>query len=167
MQTSSENEENRLDERIMNIVSLIADQVQTRKELFRDEGRIMDTLMSSGYHLHEADATLTLMQSLAGTGGDAGEDARPAEPAGMRAMSTQERARFSIEAFGFISKLATLGVITEDEREAIIEKSLALHRGRVLLDEVKSLLALSLFTDGREPEDPPVFAADSRGALWN
>jgi uncharacterized protein Smg (DUF494 family) len=151
----------------MNIVSLIAGQVQTRKDLFRDEGRIMDSLMSSGYRLHEVDAALSLMQSLARTGGGADDDARPAAPAGMRAMSTQERSRFTIDAFSFITKLATLGVITEDEREDIIERSLSLRIGRIELGEVKHLLALDLFADAREDDDLPSSAPDSMRTSWN
>jgi hypothetical protein len=45
-----------LDERMMTMVSLIANQVQNKQELFDDEGKIMQALLNNGYRLHEADA---------------------------------------------------------------------------------------------------------------
>jgi Smg protein len=156
-----------VDERIMNIVSLIADQVQTRKDLFSKEGPIMDALINSGYRLQEVDATLTLLQSLARPDDDADGDVLPQDGAAMRAMSTQERARFTIEAFGFLTKLGTLGIISADLREELIEKALALHSGRIELVEVKTLLALELFSDAQEYEDLFTSARESTGTSWN
>ena len=151
----------------MNIVSLIADQVQTRKDLFRNEGRIMDTLMNSGFRLHEADAALTFMQSLVRTDDDGEQDPLLPDHAGMRAMSTEERARFTIEAFAFVSKLAILGVITEEQRETLLERAMTLHRGRIGLEEVKSLTAYDLFADSQEHEDQLASALERKGSSWN
>lgn len=155
-----------VDDRIITLVSLIADQVQTKQDLFSNEGKIVEQLVSSGYRLHEADAVLTLMQSLARPDDD-GETTRPAEQAGMRAMSAEERSRFTIDAFGFITKLAALGVITEDQREDIIDRALSLRSGRIALSEVKSLLAMDLFAGDQEQEEllgPP---SDREGTAWN
>ncbi len=157
-----------LDERIINLVSLIADQVQTKQELFSNEGKIMDSLMNSGYRLHEADAALTLMQTLAQNE----EDAFSAEgnallPAGMRAMNTEERSRFAMEAFSFITKLAHLGIITGDLREDLLEKALNLHARRIELSHVKTLIALNLFTDFQEDEDLLLSSLSVKGTAWN
>jgi len=150
---------------MMNLVSLIAGQVQTKQELFSNEGRIMDMLMSSGYRLQEADAAITLMQSLAQ------DDSRTADRsrsiAGMRAMSTEERNRFTIDAFGLVIKLTVLGVIDEDQREDVLEKALSLHRGRIDLDAVKALLALNLFGDPAEYDELASARTDLRGSTWN
>lgn len=151
----------------MNIVSLITDQVQTRNDLFSKEDRIMDALISSGYRLHEVDATLTLLQSLAHPDDDSADDAPSMDPAGMRAMSTQERARFSIEAFSFLTKLGTLGIISEEQREDLIEKALTLPSKRISLVEVKTLLALDLFADAQEYEELLTSARESKGTSWN
>src|SRR5512135_2667918 len=117
---------------MMNLVSLIAGQVQTKQELFSNEGKIMDALMSSGYRLQEVDTAITLMQSLAQDASGAGE--RPRAVTGMRAMSTEERARFALDAFALVTKLTVLGIITDEQREDIIEKAQSLHRGRIRLD---------------------------------
>src|SRR5512141_2060157 len=138
----------------MNIVSLITDQVQTKQDLFRNEGKIMDSLMSSGYRLHEADAALTLMQTLSQSSDDDsiyGESI--ALPAGMRTMNAEERSRFTMDAFSFVTKLAHIGIIADEQREELLEKALSLHSGRIELAQMKTLLALDLFADEQEYEE--------------
>jgi len=157
-----------LDERIMNLVSLITDQVQTKQDLFSNEGKIMDSLMSSGYRLHEADAALTLMQALSQNE----EDGLPGEERvvlsdGMRSMNTEERSRFTIEAFGFITKLSYLNIISGEQREEILGKALSLHSGRIELSHMKSLLAHDLFADEQEYEDILASALNHKGTVWN
>jgi uncharacterized protein Smg (DUF494 family) len=157
-----------LDERIINLVSLIADQVQTKQELFSNEGKIMDTLMNSGYRLHEADAALTLMQTLAQNEEPAFSAGGAAPiPAGMRTMNTEERARFDMEAFSFISKLAQLGIISGDLREDLLEKALTLHSRKIELSHVKSLIALNLFAEAQEDEDLLPSSLSIKGTVWN
>jgi uncharacterized protein Smg (DUF494 family) len=157
-----------LDERIINLVSLIAEQVQTKQELFSNEGKIMDSLMNSGYRLHEADAALTLMQNLVlnDDGEFTAEGADPI-PAGMRTMNTEERNRFSMDAFSFITKLANLGIITADLRDDILEKALTLHSRKIELSHVKTLIALNLFADAQEDEDLLVSSLSIKGTAWN
>jgi len=157
-----------LDERIMHLVSLITDQVQTRQDLFSNEGKIMDSLMSSGYRLHEADAALTLLQALSQNDDDrlAGEE-RVVLKDGMRSMNTEERSRFTIEAFGFITKLSHLNIISEEQREEILDKALSIHSGRIGLSQMKSLLALDLFSHGLEHDGMLDPGPDHKGTIWN
>ena len=157
-----------MDERIINLVSLIADQVQTKQELFSQEGKIMDSLMNSGYRLHEADAALTLMQTLAqNEDGAVSAEGESLVPAGMRAMNTEERARFAMDAFSFVTKLAHLGIITADQREDILEKALTLHSRKIELSHVKTLITLNLFTDSQEDEDLLLSSLSIKGTTWN
>lgn len=157
-----------LDERIMNLVSLITDQVQTKQDLFSNEGKIMDSLMSSGYRLHEADAALTLLQALSQNDDDrlAGEECAVPKD-GMRSMNTEERSRFTIEAFGFITKLSHLNIISGEQRDEILDKALSLHAGRIGLTQMKSLLALDLFADERGHESILDSALNHNGTVWN
>src|SRR5512137_1626723 len=86
-----------VDERIIHLVSLITNQVQSKQDLFSNEGKIMDSLMSSGYRLQEADTALALMQSLSqGQDENIDNDERAKPVSAMRAMSTQERQRFTV-----------------------------------------------------------------------
>ena len=152
----------------MNLVSLITGQVQTKQELFSNEGKIMDSLMSSGYRLQEADAALTLMQALSQNEDDGlpGEE-RVVLKDGMRSMNTEERSRFTIEAFAFITKLSFLNIISEEQREEVLDKALSLHTGRIELSHMKSLLALDLFADEQEYENMLDSALNHKGTVWN
>jgi uncharacterized protein Smg (DUF494 family) len=157
-----------LDERIMNLVSLITDQVQTKQDLFSKEGKIMASLMSSGYRLQEADAALTLMQALSQNE----EDGLPGEERvvlsdGMRSMNTEERSRFTIEAFAFITKLSHLNIISLEQREELLDKALSFRAGRIELSHMKSLLALDLFADEQEYESILDSALDHKGTVWS
>ncbi len=153
-----------MDERIINMVSLIAGQVQTKQDLFRKEETIITSLLRSGYRLHEADAALTLMQSLVPTE----DDGLPGETAaGMRAMNAEERARFSIDAFSFVTKLARLGIITDDQQEDILERAMILQRRRVGLAQMKDIVALHLFADERSYEEILAFSREQKGTTWN
>jgi Smg protein len=157
-----------VDERIIHLVSLITDQVQTKQDLFSNEGKIMDSLMSSGYRLHEADAALTLMQAMSRSeDDDHSGDERVVLKDGMRSMNTEERSRFTIEAFGFITKLSSLGIISGEQRDEILDRALSLHSGRIELSHMKSLLVLDLFAHDLDHEGLLDPGPDHKGTVWN
>jgi uncharacterized protein Smg (DUF494 family) len=148
---SSDQWEDGVDERMINLVSIIADQVRDRQELFENEGKIMQALLNSGCHLQEADAAITLMQTLVQKESESFfTPAYPMSPIQMRAMNREERARFTVEAFSFVSKLAHLGIISDDQREELLEKALLCYTERIELDNIKNLVAFLLFVS---PED--------------
>lgn len=142
-----------MDELMMNLFSLIADQVQNKQDLFDKEGKIMQVLLNSGCRLQEADAALTLMQTLVQkqsegffTPGQTESSIR------MRAMNREERDRFTIDAFGFVSKLTHLGIISGDQREDILEKAMTVYTERIELDHIKNLIAFILFANSQEKD---------------
>jgi len=136
-----------MDEQIMHLVSLIAGQVCSRGDLFRNEGRIVQALINEGCLPHDADAALTMMQQLARRSDDRGTgDAAAA----LRVMSPAERGRFSVEAFGLVVKLSHLGVLDMEQREDLIERALVLHEGRIGTADIRSLLAEDLLAGTQE-----------------
>ncbi len=144
-----------LDQLMMNMFSLIADQVCHRQELFDKEASIMQTLLNDGYHIQEADAALTLIQTIVRKQTETYfAEGEPPQRC-VRNMSSEERRRFTTEAFAFALKLAHLGVLNEDEREELLEQAMNQHRERIELDHVKTLVALMLFTNPREREEAP------------
>jgi uncharacterized protein Smg (DUF494 family) len=158
-----------LEELMMNMLSLIADQVRTRQELFDQEGRIMQVLLNQGYHLQEADAALTLMQQLVTKEAASffGPE-RTVQALRIRTMTREERGRFTADAFGFAVKLALLGIISEDQREDLIEKAMAAYSGRIDLDCIKSLVAFILFLGPREFDHSPLFdLRQIKNTAWN
>src|SRR5450759_1976686 len=103
---------------MMDLFSLIADQVRNKQELFDNEGKIMQALLNSGFRIQEADAALTLMQVLVKKQSESFFTTEPkASSIRMRAMNREERERCTVDAVGFGTKLAHLGIISEDQRE--------------------------------------------------
>ncbi len=152
---------------MMNLLSLIADQVQKKQELFDEEGEIMQTLLNSGYRLQEADAALTLMQTLVQKQSEE-LFATMRSPISMRAMNFEERSRFTVDAFGFVSKLTNLGIITEDQREELLERAMAAYTDRIELDHIKSLVAFTLFVHPQEHEaNTPALSRRIKKTSWN
>jgi uncharacterized protein Smg (DUF494 family) len=154
---------------MMNLFSLIADQVKNRQELFDKESSIMETLLNGGYPLHEADAALTLMQTLVQrqTANFFGP-ASTTYPSGIRTMNSEERRRFTPEAFAFTLKLTHLGLLSQNQQEEILEKAMGLYRERIELDQVKGLVAFMLFTGSHEPqENADSLPRDMKNTSWN
>jgi len=138
---------------MMDLFSLIADQVRNKQELFENEGKIMQTLLNSGFRLSEADAALTLMQTLVQNHSDGFISQDPkASSVGVRAMNREERERFTVDAFGFVSKLTHLGIISEDQREELLEKAMTAYTERIELDNIKNLIALIFFVSPHDRE---------------
>jgi len=143
-----------VDDRLMHLFSIIAGQVRNKQELFTKESTIMDTLLNQGFHVMEADTALMLMQSLVKRQTEqAFEEAPLPSSPGMRMMNVEERSRFTPEAFGFVTRLAQLGLISADERDMLIEKSLASSTERIDLGKIQDLTLLFLFTEDDGEED--------------
>jgi uncharacterized protein Smg (DUF494 family) len=142
-----------LDEQMMDLFSLIADQVRNKQELFDNEGKIMQTLLNSGFRITDADAALTLMQTLVHSRSEKFiTREQGSSSVRMRAMNREERERFDVDAFGFVSKLTHLGIISEDQREELLEKAMTVYTERIELDDIKNLIALIFFFSPYERE---------------
>ncbi|HAK61327.1 MAG TPA: hypothetical protein DCO77_13280, partial [Nitrospiraceae bacterium] len=90
-----------MNDRMIQLVTLITEQVRDRQDIFDREGMIMLALLNSGYPLQEVNAALTLVQKLVQERTDG---LIPAEETLVaRAMSRGERSRFTPEAFGFVT----------------------------------------------------------------
>jgi uncharacterized protein Smg (DUF494 family) len=141
---------------MMDLFSLIADQVRNKQELFDNEGKIMQALLNSGFRLQEADAALTLMQALVQKQSESFFTTEPKESSiRVRAMNREERERFTIDAFGFVSKLTHLGIIAEDQREELLEKAMTTYTERIELADIKNLIAFILFVSPPDREYNP------------
>ncbi len=158
-----------MDDRMMTLFSLIADQVQDKQELFDEEGKIMQALVNNGCRLQEADAALTLMQMLVQRQSDGLFAATATQsPLSMRAMNCEERVRFTIEAFGFVTKLASLGIIGEDQREELLERAMTVYTERIEIEHIKTLVAFTLFTHPHEQgENASAMSRRIKKTSWN
>jgi len=139
---------------MITLFTYIADHVQDRQQLFEDEGNIMQALLNHGFLPQEADAALTLMQRLVQIQDEESFDSdEAADLLNMRMMNREERDRFSVEAFSFITKLTSLGLLSEGLREDIVERALTMYPDRIELDQIKNLVAYALFSNTRDVDD--------------
>jgi uncharacterized protein Smg (DUF494 family) len=153
---------------MMHLFSLIADQVQNKQELFDEEGKIMQALLNNGCRLQEADAALTLMQALVQKQTEGFFATTLSTSLGMRAMNREERDRFTLDAFGFITKLAHLGIIAEDQREELLERAMTVYTERIEVDDIKSLVAFTLFSSHQEHDgNAPTVSRRVKKTSWN
>jgi uncharacterized protein Smg (DUF494 family) len=160
-------QENSVDERMMTLFLLIADQVREKQELFDEEGKIMQALLNNGCRLNEADAALTLVQALVQR---QSEDFFPAtrnSSPRMRTMNREERCRFTVDAFGFAAKLTNLGIIGEDQREELLERAMTVFPERIEIDQIKTLVALTLFVHPHEQDVNVPAVRRIRKTSWN
>jgi len=154
---------------MINLFSLIADQVRDKQDLFDKEGKIMQVLLNSGCRLHEADAALTLMQTLVQKQSEGFFTTGQTVPSvRMRAMNREERDRFTIDAFGFVSKLTHLGIISDDQREDILEKAMTVYTERIELEHIKNLIAFILFASSQgKDQNAPATLRRIKNTAWN
>jgi uncharacterized protein Smg (DUF494 family) len=143
-----------VDELMINLFSLIAGQVRDKQDLFDKEDTIMQSLLNSGYHIYEADTALMLMQTFVQKQTEQFfTQSMNAYSLPLRVMNREERKRVSVEAFSFLCKLTHLGIISEEQREEILEKALTICSGRVELEEINPLIALTLFAHPLEQKN--------------
>ncbi len=153
---------------MITLFSLIANEVQSKQELFEQEGKIMQALLNSGCILQEADAALTLMQTLVQKQSEEFFTKRQAATTSMRTLNREERDRFTIDAFGFVTKLTSLGIIGEDQREELLERAMTVYTERIELEHIKSLVAFTLFVHPHEQDvNAPVISRRIKKTSWN
>jgi uncharacterized protein Smg (DUF494 family) len=158
-----------VDERMITLFSYIAEQVQNKRQLFDDEGMIMQALLNQGCLPQEVDAALTLMQRLVQIQDEEsfGPDDSIDAPS-MRTMNREERDRFTVDAFGLITKITNLGLISEDQREELLERAMNQYTDRIGIDHVKSVVAFALFANSREhDENGHAVGRRIRKTSWN
>jgi Smg protein len=133
---------NPLKERVLAIVSIIAQYVMDEREL-PSECDIVEELLASGFEAEEIDAAFHWMEGLAMHRAD-----RPVDPMtilSQRIFTTEECHALSREARGFLMQLRQLGILDDDIQEEIIQKALHMAEDELTLKEAKVLTALSFF----------------------
>ncbi len=153
---------------MITLFSLIANEIQNKQELFDEEGKIMQALLNRGCRLHEADAALTLMQTLVQRHSEKFFTERPGAEISMRTLNREERERFTVDAFGFVTKLTNLGIIGEDQREELLERAMTVYSERIELEHIKTLVAFTLFVHPHEQDvNAPAISRRIKKTSWN
>jgi Smg protein len=116
---------------------------------FFSESDIVEQLLGEGFEADEIDAAFTWMERLSL------EDGRPAQQTTLeqpthRIFTGEEEQLISCEARGFLVRLRSLGILTDNLQEEIIDKATRLNDDEVTLKEIKALTALTLFSHSHD-----------------
>jgi Smg protein len=131
-----------LRERVLAIVSLIAQYLLEESEL-PSEDALVSELLSVGFEAEEISAAFVWMENLS-------LQPRP-QPALTLALPTHrvftadERRSLSTEARGFLVRLRSLGILDQAMEEEIIERAMHAAEDGLTLKEFKTIAALTLF----------------------
>jgi len=133
-----------LTDRVLTIVSLIAQYILEEKDLTSSEHEIVEQLLEYGFEAEEIDAAFSWME-------DRSLPADTSTPPAMalaaqRIFSAQEKRALSLEARGFLIRLRNLGLLDTGTEEEIIQSALELVEDEVSLEEIRHLAALLIFS---------------------
>jgi len=135
-------------DRVLAIVSLIAQYVMEEREFF-SESDIVEELLGEGFDAEEIDAAFTWMERISLETRDSSNTVELKQPT-SRVYTFDEEQLLSLEARGFLVRLRSLGILDDELQEEIIDRASRLHDEEVSLDEIKSLTALVLFSHTQE-----------------
>ena len=127
-------------ERVLTIVSLIAQYILEKQDLASSDYEIVEQLLEYGFEAEEIDAAFSWME----------HQGRPDDPtthpqmalAAPRAFSPQEKCVLSLEARGFLVRLRSLGILDVETEDEIIQNALEFEEVEISLKEIRHLAAM-------------------------
>jgi len=131
-----------LRERVLAIVSIIAQYVMEERD-FLTENELVEELLAVGFDEEEIAAAFSWMENLSLA--DRQQSPRALAVSTHRVFTTEEKRLLSTEARGFLIRLRTLAILDDDLEEEVIERAMRAEGG-VSLPELKTLVALTLFS---------------------
>jgi Smg protein len=131
-----------LRERVLAIVSLIAQYVMEERDLLT-ENELVAELLAVGFEEEEIEAAFRWMETLS-------LQSRQKPPqlqvsGTHRVFTAEENRTLSTEARGFLIRLRTLGILDDELEEEVIERATQAEE-ELTLSELKTLVVLTLFT---------------------
>lgn len=131
-----------LRERVLAIVSLIAQYVMEERDLLT-ENELVAELLAVGFDEEEIEAAFRWMETLSLQNRQ--QPPQLQVSASHRVFTAEERRALSTEARGFLIRLRTLGILDDELEEEIIERATQAEE-ELTLPELKTLVVLTLFT---------------------
>jgi len=136
-----------LRERVLAIVNLIAKYVLGAEDAPISEQELVTELMSVGFEAEEIDDAFTWMESIALQQAELpGTDSELRTPPTYRLFSPEEQQALSAEGIGFLIKIRTMGLLSDDTQEEIIERAVRAAEDPLSLQEVKMITALTMLS---------------------
>jgi len=119
-------------------------------DLAYDRERVAKKLSAAGFE--DSDISEAL-HWLAGVRTPQGAFARLPDPrTAFRAFAPRELAKLDAECRGFLLTLEQSGILSPQNRELVIERSLAASGEALTLDQLKLIVLMVLWSQGKEPD---------------
>jgi Smg protein len=131
-----------LRERVLAIVSLIAQYVMEERDLLT-ENELVAELLAVGFDEEEIEAAFRWMETISLQNRQKTPQLQVS--ATHRVFTAEENRTLSTEARGFLIRLRTLGILDDELEEEVIERATQAEE-ELTLPELKTLVVLTLFT---------------------
>ncbi|MBI5696338.1 MAG: DUF494 family protein [Nitrospirae bacterium] len=147
----------------LDIVAVIVRQIAAGEGRGPRDRSIIEGLLDDGYDLMDIDDALSWFESLGDSAGDL--EAVEFWPGfmGFRVQARWERDAMSQNAFAYLMKLNSAGLVDDAFREAILDKVMEMGIGGFGLAQMKAFLGLVLYTQGAFSPEESVYRLVDRG----
>lgn len=134
-------------ERVLAIVNLIAKYVLGAEDAPISEQELVAELISVGFEAEEINDAFSWMETVAlqPSPVESTETTKLELPT-YRIFSREERQAMDPEALGFLVRLRTLGILSDEAQEEVIERAVQSAEDPVSLQEIKLISALTLLS---------------------
>jgi len=135
-----------MNEKVVEILVYIMKEIRSTDQGMGKLDLLSEELVQKGYTENEISSAFSWLfdrikdnfdELLANTG--------PTLPSSFRVLHDVEKMIITPEAYGYLIQLKELGLLDATETEAIIDRALMLGTSRVTLEDMKAIVASSLF----------------------
>ena len=134
-------------ERVLAIVNLIAKYVLGAEDAPISEQELVAELLSVGFEAEEINDAFSWMETVALQGPEQKKsDAALQTPPTYRLFSPEEQQILTTDGIGFLIKIRTMGLLSDEAQEEIIERAVRAAEDPLSLQEVKMIAALTMLS---------------------
>lgn len=134
-------------ERVLAIVNLIAKYVLGAEDTPINEQELVAELISVGFEAEEISDAFSWMESAALQGPIEHSTETALQPlTTYRIFSPEEQLALSTEGIGFLIKIRSMGLLSDETQEEIIERAVRAAEDPLNLQEVKMIVALTMLS---------------------
>ncbi|MBM7623533.1 DUF494 family protein [Sporohalobacter salinus] len=133
-----------MNENVIEIVSYLVKQIMHNEDIIENEEQLVENLVSQGYEIADIDTAFELIFS-----SDVYNEENGAEDSNdefkfkksQRILDIRERFKLSVSAQGVLLRLSSLGLISDDELEELLEKSVHIKKRELGLKSLWKILS--------------------------
>lgn len=134
-----------LRERVLAIVNLIAKYVLGADDAPINEQELVAELMSVGFEAEEISDAFSWMESVAlQSPAEQAAETSLLSPPTYRIFSQEEEQALSTEGIGFLVKIRSMGLLSDETQEEVIERAVRAAEDPLNLQEIKIITALTM-----------------------